>query len=139
MHKGIDLGLVAEVLAALKSAGIGTYVYLLFGTPAETVVEARQTLDFIVRYAEAVTFLNLAIFNMPVCSPEADMLDITRFSEGDLSLYTDFVHPHGWDRQAVRWFLDREFKRHPTVAPILRRDPPHFTSNHAPFFAGRFL
>jgi len=139
MHKGIDLGLVTEALAALKGAGIGTYVYLLFGTPAETIVEARQTLDFIVRHAEAVTFLNLAIFNMPICSPKADMLDITRFSEGDLSLYTDFVHPHGWDRQAVRRFLDREFKRHPAVAPILRRDPPHFTSNHAPFFAGRFL
>jgi radical SAM superfamily enzyme YgiQ (UPF0313 family) len=139
MHKGIELGLVADVLAALKSAGISTYVYLLFGTPSETVVEARQTLNFIVRHAKAVTFLNLAIFNMPVCSPEADMLDITRFSEGDLSLYTDFAHPHGWGRKAVRRFLDREFKRHPAVTPILRRDPPHFTSNHAPFFAGRIL
>jgi hypothetical protein len=76
---------------------------------------------------------------MPVCSPEADTLEISSFSEGDLSLYTDFVHPHGWDRQAIRRFLDREFKRHPAVAAILRRDPPHFTSNHAPFFVEKFL
>jgi len=135
MHKGIDLDMVADALTALKSAGIGTYVYLLFGTPSESIVEARHTLEFIEAYADAITFLNLAIFNMPVCSPETDTLEVSSFSEGDLSLYTDFVHPRGWDRQAVRRFLDKEFKRHPAVAAILRRDPPHFTSNHAPFFA----
>jgi hypothetical protein len=134
MHKGIDLDMVAGALTALKNAGISTYVYLLFGTPAESIVEARHTLDFVAAHAEAITFLNLAIFNMPLCSPEAVTLVVSGFSEGDLSLYTDFVHPRGWDRQAVRRFLDREFKRHPAVAAILRRDPPHFTSNHAPFF-----
>jgi hypothetical protein len=135
MHKGIDLNLAANVLAALRNAGIGTYVYLLFGTPSESVTEARHTLDFITTHADAVSFLNLAIFNMPVCSPETETLDVSSFSVGDLSLYTDFVHPRGWDRQAVRRFLDREFKRHPAVSAILRRDPPYFTSNHAPFFA----
>jgi hypothetical protein len=34
----------------------------------------------------------------------------------------------------IRQFLDKEFRRHPAIAPILRRDPPVFTSNHAPFF-----
>jgi hypothetical protein len=135
MHKGIDLDMVCNVLTALKSAGIATYVYLLFGTPAESSAESRHTLDFTAAHADAITFLNLAIFNMPVCSPEAGALVVSSFSEGDLSLYTDFVHPRGWDRQAVRRFLDREFKRYPAVAAILRRDPPHFTSNHAPFFA----
>ena len=138
MNKGIDLDMAAAVLTALKKAGIGTYVYLLFGTPGESIIEARQTLDFVIRHADAMTFLNLAIFNMPISSPEAATLEVSRFSEGDLSLYTYFVHPHGWDRQSIRRFLDREFKRHPTVAAILHRDPPHFTSNHAPFFAGRF-
>ena len=134
MHKGIDLGMVAAALSALRDAGINTYVYLLFGTPAESMAEARHTLDFIEAHADAITFLNLAIFNMPVCSPEAAIYEVCGFSEGDLSLYTDFVHPRGWDRQAIRRFLDREFKRHPAVAPILRRDPVHFTSNHASFF-----
>ncbi len=139
MDKGIDLAMVAKALTALKNAGIGTYVYLLFGTPSESIREARHTLDFVVEHADAITFLNLAIFNMPVCSPEADTLEVSSFSEGDLSLYTDFIHPHGWDRQAIRRFLDREFKRHSAVAAILRRDPPHFTSNHAPFFVETFL
>jgi hypothetical protein len=138
MHKGIDLDLVTDALTALKSAGIATYVYLLFGTPAESIAEARQTLDFVTDHAEAITFLNLAIFNMPICSPEAGTLELSSFSEGDLSLYTDFIHPHGWHRAAIRRFLHREFKRHPAVAAILRRDPPLFTSNHAPFFAKTF-
>ena len=135
MQKGIDLSMVAGALRALRFAGIATYVYLLFGTPSESIAQARHTLDFIAEHADTITFLNLAIFNMPVCSMEAGTLEISSFSEGDLSLYTDFTHPRGWDRQAVRKFLDREFKRHPAIAAILRRDPPHFTSNHAPFFA----
>ncbi|MDH3329318.1 MAG: radical SAM protein, partial [Desulfobulbaceae bacterium] len=136
MNKGIDLDMVAQALAALRSAGIGTYVYLLFGTPSESIVQARDTLDFVVDHTDAITYLNLAIFNMPICSPEADTLEVSGFFEGDLSLYTDFFHPHGWNRKAIRRFLDHEFKRHPAVASILRRDPPYFTSNHAPFFVG---
>ncbi len=134
MHKGINLDLAAGTLKALQGAGIASYVYLLFGTPAESKVEARHTLDFIANHADGVTFLNLAIFNMPICSPEASTLEVSGFNEGDLSLYTDFVHPQGWNRTDVRRFLDREFRRHPAVASILRRDPPYFTSNHAPFF-----
>jgi radical SAM superfamily enzyme YgiQ (UPF0313 family) len=134
MHKGIDLALVAATLEALRKAGIATYVYLLFGTPSESIAEARRTLQFVVEQQTAITFLNLAVFNMPICGIEAGMLAKRDFYDADLSLYTDFNHPRGWDRQAVRRFLDQEFKRHPAVATILRRDPPLFTSNHAPFF-----
>jgi radical SAM superfamily enzyme YgiQ (UPF0313 family) len=138
MHKGIQLDLVARVLASLQHAGIATYVYLLFGTPTESLVEARETLAFTRRHHRAIAFLNLAIFNMPKTSEEAKQLPGTGFSEGDLSLYRDFTHPRGWDRRAVRTFLDREFKRDPLIAPILRRDPTLFTSNHAAFFCDDF-
>ena len=138
MAKGIRLELMERTLAALSRAGIATYVYLLFGTPSESLVEARQTLDFTRRHHRAITFLNLAVFNMPVASDEAAELPGTGFSDGDLSLYRDFVHPRGWDRRAVRTFLDREFKRQPEIAAILRRDPLLFTSNHAAFFTGHF-
>ena len=40
--KGIDLAVASGALASLKKAGIGTYVYLLFGTPSESEDEARQ-------------------------------------------------------------------------------------------------
>jgi len=99
-------------------------------------VEARRTLEFVVRPREAITFMNLALFNMPICGDEAAGYGIDPFYEGDLSLYTAFRHPHGWDRKQVRGFLDKEFKRDPAVAAILRNDPPLFTSNHAAFFVG---
>ena len=135
MQKGIDLETASQVLKNLKKAGIATYVYLLFGTPAETVTEARRTLKFVLQRADAITFLNLAIFNMPVCGKEAGEHETEQFYEGDLPLYTGFRHPRGWDRKEVRQFLDNEFKRHPAVSLILKKDPPIFTSNHAAFFS----
>lgn len=132
--KGIDLAVASRALISLKKAGIGTYVYLLFGTPSESEDEARNTLDFSVRHAPFIDFLNLAIFNMPINSSYAQRLATSPHYDGDLSLYTGFCHPRGWDRPKVRRFLDSEFKRHPAIAGILSSEPPFFTSNHAAFF-----
>jgi len=134
MQKGVDLGEASLALKTLKQAGIATYVYLLFGTPPESLEEARATRDFVARHHDEIRFLNVAIFNLPVYGPDTMNLETKMFYEGDLSLYVDFEHPKGWSRKHVRQFLDKEFKRHPAIAPILRRDPPVFTSNHAPFF-----
>jgi len=134
MDKGIDVRMVSQALKNLQEAGIATYVYLLFGTPSESLLEARRTMDFVIQHHEAVSFLNLAIFNMPICGPEAKTLATNSFYEADLGLYTDFKHPRGWSRGKVRKFLEQEFKRHPVIRPIILRDPSVFTSNHAPFF-----
>ncbi len=134
LEKGIDLETASHVLRNLHAAGIGAYVYLLFGTPAETITEARKTLDFVVQHRDCISFLNLAIFNMPICGEESDRYDQSPFYDGDLSLYVGFRHRNGWDRKQVRLFLDNEFKRHPAVSRILKNDPPIFTSNHASFF-----
>ena len=138
MHKGINLDLAARVLGALAEAGIATYVYLLFGTPTESITEARETLELTKKLHTTISFLNLAIFNMPREGADADHLAGTAFSSGDLSLYLDFIHPLGWDRRSIRTFLDREFRRTPEIAAILRRDPHLFTSNHAPLFSPHF-
>jgi hypothetical protein len=138
LQKGIDLKIVSQSLKNLRAAGIAVYLYLLFGTPQETSVEARRTLEFTVRHCEEISFLNLAIFNLPRLGDGISHLQTAEFSEGDLSLYTGFTHPRGWNRKDVRQFLDKEFKRQPAIAAILRRDPPIFTSNHAPFFGGFF-
>ncbi|HUI47033.1 MAG TPA: radical SAM protein [Nitrospirota bacterium] len=135
MRKGIDLATASRVLNNLSKAGIASYVYLLFGTPAETITEARKTLEFVVSHQQAVTFLNLAIFNMPLCGQEAAEYENEEFYEGDLSLYTGFKHPRGFDRRIVRQFLEYEFKRHPVISAILKNDPPLFTSNHAALFS----
>ena len=134
LHKGIRLEDASVVLTSLHEAGIGTYVYLLFGTPAENEASARRTLAFTEAHAPLIDFLNLAVFTMPRFSEEAASLPTYDFSEADLSLYRGFVHPRGWDRTRVRRFLDREFRQNQAVARILRNDPPFFTSSHAPFF-----
>ena len=134
MGKGISLDMVSLALKALKGAGIATYVYFLFGTPYETLTEARRTLEFTVNHSEEISFLNLAVFNMPVCGEWAQEFETSSFYEGDLSLYTDFSHPDGWGRRQVRDFLENEYKKERSIAAILKKDPPFFTSNHAPFF-----
>jgi len=135
MEKGINLEEASLALKNLRKAGISTYVYLLFGTPPEGLAEARKTLEFVVKHQDCIGFLNLAIFNMPIYGPEVEQMETKTFYEGDLSLYTSFDHPKAWSRSLIRQFLDKEYRRHPAIAPILRRDPPVFTSNHAPFFA----
>jgi hypothetical protein len=134
MHKGISVDTASIVLKNLKKAGIGTYVYLLFGTPAETEAGATKTLDFILKHSDCINFLNLAIFNMPICGATDAGIETRDFYEGDLSLYTDFVHPMGWDRRRVRLFLEKKFRKEPAISRILKNEPPLFTSNHAPFF-----
>ncbi len=137
MDKGIVVQEVSQTLRALAQAGIASYIYLLFGTPSEGPVQAQKTLDFVAAHHNVMGFLNLAVFNMPIKSQEAEDLPTKDFYVGDLSLYSDFVHPQGWGRKEIRNFLERKFKRHPAVTPIIQRDPPFFTSNHAPFFAWR--
>jgi len=134
LDKGIDLTTVSKALNNLQQAGIATYIYLLFGTPSESIEQARRTMDFIIHHHNAITYLNLAIFNMPTCSMETESLSIRPFSDDDLSLYCDFVHPQSFSRKEVRRFLDQEFKKEPKIADIIQRDPPFFTSNHAPLF-----
>ena len=134
LQKGIDLEEASSVLKNLKKAGIATYVYLLFGTPPEGQTEARRTLEFVVKHHDKIGFMNLAIFNMPIYGPDPEQIETKSFYEGDLSLYTGFTHPRGWDRKLVRRFLDSEFKRHSAVSTILKNDSPVFTSNHAAFF-----
>jgi hypothetical protein len=134
LNKGIDLVTVSAALRALKKAGIATYVYLLFGTPPETEKSALTTLDFVIEHQDCIDFLNLAIFNLPVLSPEAKNISTRNFYEGDLSLYRGFDHPLSWQRADVRKFLEITFKKQPAVAAILQRTPDYFTSNHAPFF-----
>ncbi len=134
MNKGIDLDTVPVILENLKNAGIGTYVYVLFGTPEEDREAALRTRDFVEKHAHFIDFINAAVFNLPVNSEEAELLDTEQFYEGDLSLYTDFKHPKNWGRMTIRYFFKKDFSSVPEIREILNRVPPMFDSSHAPFF-----
>jgi radical SAM superfamily enzyme YgiQ (UPF0313 family) len=139
LEKGININLAAKALEALKSSGIATYIYLLFGTPPEDHESALRTLDFVRKNAASIDFINAAIFNLPAACAYEPGLIVHDFYEGDLSLYRDFVHPKAWDRKKARMFIDREFKRDASVSNILRKTPKVFTSNHAPFFSNGLI
>ncbi len=134
LTKGIDLGTVSRSLTELKRAGIATYVYLLFGTPWETEAAARKTMDFVCDHKHLISYLNIALFNLPYFARGWEYLETSQFYDGDLSLYKEFNHPMGWNRSDIRDFLAREFKKHPDISAIINRDPPVFNSNHAAFF-----
>jgi hypothetical protein len=137
LGKGTKVEEIAIILDNLASASIGTYVYVLFGTPAEGYDAAMRTRDFIALHSKGIDFLNAAIFNLPASSLEARSLETKGFYDGDLSLYSEFRHPSGWDRAAVRRFLSDDFEAIPEIREIVARTPPVFTSNHAPFFLSR--
>jgi radical SAM superfamily enzyme YgiQ (UPF0313 family) len=134
MGKGTELSMIGRILENLAGVGIATYIYVLFGTPAEDRDSALRTRDFVARHAELIGFLNIAVFNLPAASAESGLLETRPFYEGELSLYREFSHPAGWNRDEVRRFLSRDFEAEPRIRPIVLRNPPVFTSNHAPFF-----
>jgi len=137
LGKGTRIDEIDIALANLSRAGIGTFLYVLFGTPAEDRDAALRTRDFIAARADRIDFLNVAVFNLPSTSEEARRLGARPFYEGDLSLYSEFRHPRGWDRNEVRAFLARDFEGEPSIKAILARNPPVFTSSHAAFFLSR--
>ena len=135
--KGTNLAGIDASLTNLRDAGIGVFLYVLFGTPQEDRDAALRTRDYLASRSPSFDFLNIALFNMPVSGAEARVHGGRAFYGGDLSLYCDFEHPAGWNRKAVRDFIRREVESEPSIASILRATPAVFSSNHAPFFVGR--
>ncbi len=134
LGKGTRLDQIDRALRNLADARIGVFLYVLFGTPAEDRDAALRTRDFVASHADRIDFINVALFNLPMASAEAPRLATRAFYDGDLSLYREFTHPSGWNRDAVRAFVADEFDADPAIKAILARNPPVFTSNHAPFF-----
>lgn len=135
LNKGIDLEQASAALKALAAVEIRVYLYVMFNTPGETEADAQKTLEFVVAHAPYISFLNTSILNLPIDYPVYAHLRREPFlGEGNLSLYTGFVDDNGWDRMAVRRFIQQHFSRQPEIAAINRRTPPIFGANHALFF-----
>ncbi|MEJ2200644.1 MAG: radical SAM protein [Desulfuromonadaceae bacterium] len=82
LQKGTRLQEVATMLDNLRGAGIATYVYIMLGTPGESRDDAELTRQFLERYADRISFLNLAIMNLPresrlLADPSAAGIDVS--------------------------------------------------------------
>jgi hypothetical protein len=145
LRKGIAPAQASAALRRLADAGVAVYLYVMFGTPGEERDDALATLEFLVGHAAAIRCLNTSLLNLPLaCAGEPRGVRLERVplvdeSRNDLTLYTGFRSAGGWDRRAARRFLERELARVPEVAAILRRTPPVFGANHAPFFDAKMV
>jgi Radical SAM superfamily len=142
LQKGTRLDQVAQMLANLRQAGIATYVYIMLGTPGETREDAELTLQFLEQHAGAISYLNVAIMNLPresrlLDDPSATGIDASAPLSADapLGLYRSFVSSSGWGRGEARRFLQQRLLGSPVIREIVNRTPPYFTSNHAFLFS----
>ena len=145
LRKGIRLETAAKILDNLQRAGIGTYVYIMLGAPGETEVDAEMTLDFLEKHADKIGFLNVSIMNLPRGSelledPEFYGISSSKLRDNGsaLGLYHEFESVTGWNRTAVRRFLNQRLLASPLIRTIVKRDPPFFSSSHAIFFSQIF-
>ncbi len=143
LGKGVRLESASRILDNLSAAGIASFVYIMLGTPGETEVDAERTLAFLELHADKISFLNLAIMNLPRASKLLDdprQYGITTAApiktDAPLGLYQKFHSDSDWNRAAARRFLEKRLLGSAAIREIVNRTPPLFTSNHAVFFAG---
>ena len=143
LGKGVQLASVARILANLAAADIDSFVYIMLGTPGETEADAEQTLAFLEQHAAEISFLNLAIMNLPRASGLLDNPQQYGIATAEpiaanspLGLYQKFHPVNDWSRAAARRFLEQRLLGSAAIRAIVNRTPPLFTSNHAVFFAG---
>jgi len=80
----------------------------------------RERPSVTAEHSDEIGFLNLAVFNMPVCVMSDELKE--SFYEGDLPFIL-FFHPGGWNRKQVRIFWKRSSK---DTGPSIHteKDPP---------------
>lgn len=135
LGKGVPAGRAGRAVRNLAAAGIRTFVYLLFGVPGETDGEVTRTLRWAEEHASSITFLNLALMNLPRGSDVeggAPSMEAAEETGADLSLYHAGAAVGLPDRRALRRRLE-EARSDEWLRSTLARTPPGFTSNHAAF------
>ncbi len=142
LQKGTRVDEVAMMLDNLRQAGIAAYVYIMLGTPGETREDAELTRQFLEQHAASISYLNLAIMNLPresvlLDEPSAIGIDSSAplGDDAPLGLYRSFVPASGWGRTEARQFLQQRLLGSPVIREIVNRTPSYFTSNHAFLFS----
>lgn len=134
--KGVDPGEAKLVVRRAATAGIRTYLYLLFGLPAETDADREATLALLIEEAKFVDFLNLSLFNLPrFCelserATEHDIIETDFPKDGGIRLYSPFCTSQGNPRQEAKQFLAQRLRVHPAVRAAILRTPRWLRAAH---------
>ena len=135
LEKGIDLETASRVLRALSQSGIGTYVYLLFGLPGQTLEACEAARSFVAEHP--IDFLNASIFRLPpeaAVAEEPEAFGVKRVAARVPDRLYQSFDAAGLAGAELRRWLSRRFFREPAVRAALGRTPPYLKSNHAVFF-----
>lgn len=134
--KGLDPKVAERVVRSAAGYGVRTYLYLLFGLPAESDYHRETTMEFVARNAGCVDFLNLSLFNLPRYSELTDRAEEFDIVKGDfpqddtIRLYWPFASRNASPREDGRRFLSRRFVTHPHIRSVVRRTPRWLRAAH---------
>ncbi len=138
-NKGIHPTESKEVISRAASAGIRTYVYLLFGLPGETESDLEQTLQWTAELGDSIDFLNLSLFNLPKCSELSQKaqefgIDLADYSHENqetegIRLYRPFTYKGEDPKEKARKFL-KVFKNDPNIRNAYLQTPRWFRAAH---------
>jgi radical SAM superfamily enzyme YgiQ (UPF0313 family) len=96
MDKGIIKDNVLKICEHCTGAGIWTHLFLIFGFPTETVGEAQETMDFILRNNKIIRSLSFGSFQLTKHSRVYEnpaSFGVNKIAQGkglDLSLWYDY-------------------------------------------------
>ncbi len=135
MRKGVDPADFGTILDNLKSAGIRSYVYIMFGYPGQTPADNTAAQTFFQEHPP--DFLNASIFRLPrnsamVTHPREFGIS-PDFSSADARLNQPFQQD-GLQMDDLRKWLSGSFYRNPVIRTVRTRTPRYYKSNHAPYF-----
>jgi radical SAM superfamily enzyme YgiQ (UPF0313 family) len=107
MDKGIKKENVLKICEHCASAGIWTHLFLIFGFPTETVEEAKETMDFILRNNKIIRSMSFGSFQLTKHSrvyenPASFGVNKIAQDKGlDLSLWYDYEVAHGMSKKEI--------------------------------------
>ncbi len=95
MEKGTRAGHFANILRSCNEAGIATTLFCITGFPSETVEEAEDTLNFVLRHRDIVTSATFSTFQLNEGSPvqlDPERYGITEVHKTERDLRKDYSY-----------------------------------------------
>ena len=145
-RKGVNSAQCCAALETLHHAGIGTYVYVMFGLPGETEQDARQTADLVTRHAAQIDFLHSSIFRLTRgtrLEQQAGSFGVRLTRRGPERSGQPHHLGHAADQgmtgQQLRRFVARDYRARAEVRAIERRTPAVFGAGHGLFCLPDYL
>jgi radical SAM superfamily enzyme YgiQ (UPF0313 family) len=110
MNKNYDVDSISKYIQSLANGGVGVVLNFLVGTPYETPEDARENIDFILKYSKYIGRINLNKYVLLKGSPWGKNLAIKRYARSKLiennNTYIEY------DNQKIYDYYKAIFEKH---------------------------